>query len=72
VQLTPITATFRPVLYLRSAACEGTETACGVAAFSGDGVALGVPALPAGEHFLWVDGAAGTAGSFLLDAALTP
>ena len=62
-------STYRPLISLRTSSCTGTER-CNAAATAGTPATLNVTALPAGTYYLWVDGAAGTAGPFSLSASL--
>jgi hypothetical protein len=66
------TSTYRPVMYLRSASCTGTQTACNAAATFGGTASLSVLTLPAGTYFLWVDSATAAGGLYTLSANLVP
>ncbi len=69
---TTTNTSFQPALYLRAASCDvGTERACNAAALAGGSASLAVPSLQPGTYYLWVDGAAGTAGPYALSASLT-
>jgi hypothetical protein len=70
--LVPNTPTFQAVMYLRSTSCDGPEVACASAPFVGQDVTLRAAGLSAGAYYLWIDGLAETAGSFILDATLSP
>ncbi len=70
--VTPTGGSFRPVVYVRSTTCTGAQLACTAATTSGNGAALAVGALPAGNYSLFVDGAGGTSGPYSLTASLTP
>jgi hypothetical protein len=61
----------QPVLYLRQGDCSsGTELGCAEAAAAGGQATVGPVAVSAGTWFLWVDGIAGTTGSYTLDVTL--
>jgi hypothetical protein len=70
--LSGVSATYRPVLSLRSGTCTGATSACAIATSAGADTTLAIGRLPAGTYFLWVDGASGTAGAYMLNASLTP
>jgi hypothetical protein len=65
------TATYRPVIYVRSASCTGTQVtgACNAAATMGGTATLPPTVLPAGTYYLWVDSMT-TGGAFTLTANL--
>ena len=66
------TGTYRPVVYLRSTTCTGTQVACAIAATAGGTASLTVQTLPAGTYFLWVDSATATGGAYTVMANLVP
>lgn len=69
---TPLDAGFRPVLSVRQGSClSSVERVCGAAPAPGERAEVSLGSLPAGTWFLWVDGAQGTSGDFLLEAALS-
>jgi hypothetical protein len=65
------TATYRPVIYVRSSSCTGTQVtgACNAAATMGGTATLPPTVLPAGTYYLWVDSMT-TGGAFTLTANL--
>ena len=71
VTVSTTTGTYQPAVYLRQTSCTGTSLGCAIAAVAGGTATLDVSALPAGTYYLWVDGVAGTAGAYSLNATLT-
>lgn len=68
----PLDAGFRPLLSVRQGSClSSVERVCGAAPAPGERAEVSLGALSAGTWYLWVDGAQGTSGDFVLDAALT-
>ncbi len=73
VRVTPLAgSSLTPAVYLRpagkcSSSADSDQRACQVAAAPGAAVVSVVPNLPAGIWYLWVDGAAGSAGPFDLE-----
>ena len=63
------TATYEPILYVRSVCTGGNELVCGHAPGPGRAANVFVSSLPAG-YALFVDGLTGTSGAFQLDVTL--
>ncbi|HEY5924719.1 MAG TPA: hypothetical protein VIV11_23730, partial [Kofleriaceae bacterium] len=70
VDVSTTSSTYQPVVYLRSTTCTGGQLACAIAPTAGGTGTLQYGSLPVGTYYLWVDGAANTAGPFTLTALL--
>ncbi len=71
VTVVPRDPSFQPVLYVLEEDCayyyQSDELGCGAAATPGATTRIELSAVPAGTYWIWVDGAAGSAGAYDLE-----
>lgn len=71
VTMTPTVGTFRGSVQIRSGCGGSTDLACNLASTAGGAASASATNLQPGTYIIWVDGAAGSVGSFSLNVQVT-